>query len=86
MMFGIFIFPFLLFVIIFSIVKFREKALFILGLATVLELFLQYAARLSPNSAVIYYSLLFPYLILITVVSFYKLFRSPKTKELPKGV
>ena len=82
----IFIFPYLLYVIIFSLLKFREKPLFILGLATIVELVLQYAARLSPNNTIIYFSLIIPYLILITVVPLNRLFRVPNDKGQTKSI
>jgi hypothetical protein len=85
MVLGIFIFPYLLFVTIFSLLKFKEKALFALGVATLVEFSLQYITRLSPNNTIIYYSLLFPYLVGITVAPFYRLFVLSKDKGQPNS-
>jgi hypothetical protein len=85
MVLGIFIFPYLLLITIFSLLKFKEKALFALGVATLVEFSLQYITRLSPNNTIIYYSLLFPYLVGITAVPFYRLFVLSKDKGQPNS-
>ena len=71
---GIIIWPYLGYVVIMSLIRYRERPLFILAMATIVELILQFAnTAFNHDNSIVYYSLAYLYFVGITIAPVYKL-------------